>query len=250
LFGQLEEGRWVCKPAFSRFATQTKLGLNAEEAEEQIKTPGWIAQQQIVGREFCTWAFFVNGKEVCSTAYQPIYRAGKGSGIGLRAIEEERSAAFARSLASRLQFTGQLAFDWIENDAGSYVLECNPRSTSGIHFLDGYSKEVGRAISNALEDRPYRAVVGVREDIAVKWAMLMYGAFRMLRPWEGATERLFFKEARDVERDLEDLLPSSGRVMLEALCEIMVRTIRMRSGLLAASTFDIEWNGNRFWEDT
>jgi hypothetical protein len=249
-FGQLGEGRWVCKPAFSRFAVLTRLGLSAREAEEQIKQPAWIAQQQVEGREFCTWAFFVKGQEVCSAAYQPLYRAGKGSGIGLRAVEAGRSAAFARALAARLHYTGQLAFDWIENDAGSHLLECNPRSTSGLHFLDRYAGEAGQAISHALEGRPFRAVSGAREDLAVKWAMLMFGALRMLRPWAGASERAFFMEARDVERDPEDPLPSSGRAMLEAFSEIMTRAIKMRSGLQAASTADIEWNGNRFWEDS
>lgn len=249
-FGKMGEGRWVCKPAFSRFAVLTRLGLSAKEAEEQIKQPGWIAQQQVEGREFCTWAFFVKGQEVCSAAYQPIYRAGKGSGIGLRAVEEARSAAFARALASRLHYTGQLAFDWIENDLGSHVLECNPRSTSGIHFLDSHSEAVGRAISDALEGRPFQVVVGAREDVAVKWAMLMFGALRMMGPSTGAAERAFFKGARNVESALEDPLPSSGRAMLRAFREIMTRCIKMRRGLLTASTADIEWNGNRFWENS
>jgi hypothetical protein len=248
-FGNPGAGRWVCKPAFSRFAVLTRLGLSAEEAGEQIKQPGWIAQQQVAGREFCTWAFFVNGKEVCAAAYQPVYRAGKGSGIGLRAVEEGRSAAFARNLASRLNYTGQLAFDWIENDSGCHVLECNPRSTSGIHFLDCHSGEAGRAISHALDGAPFQAVSGAQEDLAVKWAMLMFGALRMLRPRAGASERVFFMKARDVERDAADPLPSSGRTLLGAFCEITMRAIKLRSGLLTASTADIEWNGNRFWEN-
>jgi hypothetical protein len=56
-------------------------------------------------------------------------------------------------------------------------------------------------------------------------------------------------KARDVERDAADPLPSSGRTLLGAFCEITMRAIKLRSGLLTASTADIEWNGNRFWEN-
>lgn len=247
-FGRPGEGRWVCKPAFSRFATKTRLGLTGEEAGDQIRQPGWIAQRQITGREYCTWAFFVEGREVCSTAYEPVYRAGRGSGIGLRAVNEGRSAAFARNLASRLNYTGQLAFDWIENDDGCHVLECNPRSTSGIHFLDRHSEKAGPAVTRALEGAPFQPVCGAQEDVAVKWAMLLFGGIQMLRPWAGAGRRAFFRKARDAEHDPEDPLPSSGRAMLEAFGEILWRALKERSGLLIASTADIEWNGNRFWE--
>jgi hypothetical protein len=247
-FGAPGKGLWVCKPAFSRFAVMTKLGRSAEEAREQIKQPGWIAQEQLVGREFCTWAFFIQGKELCSAAYQPIYRAGRGSGIGLKAVEAGRAAIFARVLATRLRYTGQLAFDWMENDAGCHVLECNPRSTSGIHFLDRQSEALGLALTDALQGLPFQPLSAAPEDLAVKWAMLMFGAVRMLRPRAGAAERAFFRNARDVERDPADPGPARTGTILRALTEIVLRAIKARSNLISASTADIEWNGQRFWE--
>ena len=247
-FGDLGDGPWVCKPAYSRFAVMTRLGLTPAEATEQLKQPGWIAQRQIAGREFCTWAFFVTGREVCSSAYQPIYRAGRGSGIGLRAVEPGRAADFARVLGARLRYTGQLAFDWMENDSGCHVLECNPRSTSGIHFLDPHSKELGRALCDALQGLPFPSFRGAMQDMAVKWAMLLFGSLRMLRPRAGAAERAFFRNARDVERDPDDPKPSQVGSILQAFTEIVGRAVKTRSNLLKASTADIEWNGNRFWE--
>lgn len=246
-FGAVADGVWVCKPAYSRFAVMTRLGLSSAEATVQLATPGWIAQRQIVGREFCTWAMFVSGTEVCSAAYQPLYRAGRGSGIGLRAVEGGRAADFARILAGRLRYTGQLAFDWIENEAGCHVLECNPRATSGIHFLDPHSAPLGRAFADALEGRPFSSLRGARQDMAVKWAMLLFGS-RMLRPRAGAAERAFFRAAKDVERDADDPAPSRIGTMLGAFAEIVTRAVANRSNLLVASTADIEWNGNAFWE--
>lgn len=247
-FGELDDATWVCKPAYSRFAVMTRLGLSAVEAQVQLQQPGWLAQRQIAGREFCTWALFVQGREVCSAAYQPIYRAGMGSGIGLRTVEAGRAIDFARVLAARLRYTGQLAFDWMENDAGCHVLECNPRSTSGIHFLDSHSKELGRAIGDALHGRRSPSFPGAEEDLAVKWAMLLFGSLRMVRPRTGAAERAFFRHARDVERDPDDPNPARLVTLLRAFAEIVGRAMKLRSNLLRASTADIEWNGNRFWE--
>lgn len=243
-----ETERWVGKPAYSRFAVMTKLGLMPAQAQELLRQRKWIVQKQILGREICTWAFFVNGVEVCSTAYEPIYRAGRGSGIGLRGVEPGPAAQFARILAARLQYTGQLAFDWIQNEAGCHLLECNPRSTSGLHFLDGKSGETGAAIANAIRGLPYQTVLGEREDVAIKWAMLMFGALRMLRPRTGAEHRAFFRNARDADFCLDDPEPTSAVAIAAALSEIFGRAIRARSGLIRASTSDIEWNGDRFWK--
>jgi hypothetical protein len=166
----------------------------------------------------------------------------------LQSIEAGRAAAFARNLAEKLRYTGQLAFDWIESKAGCHVLECNPRLTSGIHFFDQNSEATAAAISCALEKLPFQAVSGVREEVAIKWAMLMFGGLRMLRPRAGAAERRFFAQARDVERDPADPAPSRGGTLLRAFGEIVGRAVKARSGLLSASTSDIEWNGNHFWK--
>ncbi len=246
--GALQGDGWVCKPSFSRFAVHTRLGLTAREAEAQIRHPGWIAQRQVMGREFCTWACFVAGREVASAAYQPLYRAGKGSGIGLRAVDAGNAALFARTLASCLNFTGQLAFDWIVNNDGCHVLECNPRSTSGIHFLDSKSQAFGDALSNALCGNPFTPVLGAQEDLALKWAMLLFGIPEMVRPQKGLEQRNFFRNARDIDSDPSDPGPTQVATMLTAFLEIVGLAIRRRSGLLSASTADIEWNGDLFWE--
>lgn len=241
------DGPWVCKPAYSRFAVMTRLGLSSSEAQAQLAQPGWVAQEQISGDEFCTWGFYVAGAEVCFTAYRPLYRAGRGSGIGLRGIEAPRAREFARHLAARLGYTGQLAFDWIAANGEDYLLECNPRSTSGVHFLDGQTAATAEAITNAIAGQPFTPVVGALEEVAVKWAMLLFGAGRMLLPHGGKEEREFFNRARDTDSDSEDRAPTELPAILTAFTEIAGRAIRNRCGLLSASTQDIEWNGDRFW---
>ncbi|MBL9129841.1 MAG: hypothetical protein JNG86_01485 [Verrucomicrobiaceae bacterium] len=248
-FGRLGEGRWVCKPAFSRWAAKTKLDLSAREAGHWMSKPGWLAQRQVTGREFCTWAFFVNGAEVCSAAYEPAFRMGIGSGIGLAGIPPpERAAEFARKLATRLRYSGQLAFDWIENESGCHLLECNPRSTSGTLFFDDQSLKTGQAVSNAIEGLPFQKVSGKIEAVAFKGAMLLNNMLSMLRPVAGAACRSFLRRAREAVHTEDDLGPVSPWVLLLSGIEVLALSLKHRCSPVRASTIDAEWNGSRFWE--
>jgi hypothetical protein len=43
---------------------------------------------------------------------------------------------WVQSFVSRTQFSGQIAFDFIESAEGQvWAIECNPRTTSGIHLF-------------------------------------------------------------------------------------------------------------------
>jgi hypothetical protein len=70
----------------------------------------------------------------------------------------------------------------------------------------------------------------------------------MLRIRKGAAQRTFFREARDIDADRNDPGPTRPGAMLASLGEILLRAVVRRSSLQAASTADIEWNGNRFWD--
>lgn len=236
--------RWVVKPAFSRFAVRTRLRLSPDEAAAQLSAGGWVAQPMLEGRESCSWGYYAKGREVLYAAYEPIWRAGRGSGIGLRAVPGERQRAFGMAFASRLGITGQLAFDWITPDSGvPHVIECNPRATSGVHFLDSVSVMAGHALLGALHGQNVRPVVGVQEDIVLPWAMWMFHGLRLLRPAAGRSARTFLRHARDAEAARDDPAPQTVRVRARALSEIALISIRTRCSLIEASTQDIEWNG-------
>jgi hypothetical protein len=70
----------------------------------------------------------------------------------------------------------------------------------------------------------------------------------MARPVAGRPLRKFFAESRDAEAALDDPGPGHPGAMAMAFAEIALRAVRSRSGLLAASTSDIEWNGQTFWD--
>ena len=51
-------------------------------------------------------------------------------------MEHAAARAWVETFVAREGYTGQIAFDFIETEAGvMYALECNPRATSGVHLL-------------------------------------------------------------------------------------------------------------------
>jgi hypothetical protein len=102
-------------------------------------------------------------------------------------------------------YTGQVGFDFIEDTAGKFhVLECNPRATSGVHFFEGQAE----ALIASLGSESAEPVLTPAKDVILRGG---------------------------------DHGPLTAQVL--SLTEIGVRAISRRCGLLAASTADIEWDG-------
>lgn len=227
---------WVFKPAYSRFARQTLL----QPAQHQLRTISptaqqpWVAQRFVAGQEHCSFSLLVNGKLTAHAVYKPRYRVGRGSGIWFEPVDAHPIKAFVEHLGANTGYTGQIAFDYIQDCDGTFhVLECNPRATSGVHLFD----DQGTALVNALLGANTLLTPSTRPR-QVALAMLLFAAPR------NALRRQFwrdFREARDVTTRPEDIGPLMAQI--PALAEIIWRALRGRYGLLAAATADIEWDG-------
>jgi hypothetical protein len=208
--------RLVWKPCFSRFASRTRFD------SPPVDCAGWMAQQFIAGSEFCSWACCQDGVVRVMSMYENQARAGRGAGCSFSPYWSEEAAAFAVKLAERTAFTGVLAFDFIRTvDGQVFVLECNPRMTSGIHVL--------------AEDLDWVSLLA--QGSAERPAM---------QPAQLALPVLFSKpsllgRAPDVIWRSGDPAP----FWTQFLCagEFVLRALRSRISLLAATTEDIEYNG-------
>lgn len=132
----------VLKPVYSRFAARTVIRpRDLRDAEEVHPTPAepWIAQEFVAGREICTYSVAHGGILTAHVAY-PLDLAldGQGPTVAYEPMVHGPVLAAARRLAGVLGFTGQFGLDFIEApDCRLVVLECNPRTTGGVHCFDG-----------------------------------------------------------------------------------------------------------------
>ncbi|MFM9330584.1 ATP-grasp domain-containing protein [Paenibacillus mesotrionivorans] len=255
----LAEEQWleeslVLKPAYSRFASKV-LFLDKSASTEQRRRvlaqtlpplspeAPWVAQRRIEGRHLATYSIAYNGHLLLHGAYPCRYRLGQGASVYFAPVRHERSKEWVRQLVQATGFTGQIAFDFIEEDNGGvYALECNPRATSGIHLFNGNAGLVEAFLQpEALYDAGLVVEPTDSSGTMLTFPMLAAGlsgirSLPQLRDWLRAvhTGRDAVFHRRDMGPGLEQL-----RVVADAW-----RTARSRGiSLTEATTIDLEWNG-------
>ncbi|MEB0079634.1 ATP-grasp domain-containing protein [Pseudomonas sp. CCI3.2] len=230
---------WVFKPAYSRFASQTLIrpsALQLDKIHPNNEAP-WVAQRFVAGREHCSFSLLVGGQLRAHSCYRPRYRVGRGSGIYFETCFPASIREFVEHFGRETSYTGQVGFDFIEDEYGQFhVLECNPRATSGIHLFDNQRQQLIAALS----EQPVLSVPlePSAEPRMIALAMLLFAApQRVLSApfWRD------YAAARDVIVQQNDYGPLAAQFL--SLGEIIFRAVNRRCGLLAASTADIEWNG-------
>ena len=228
----------VFKPIFSRFASNTLIRpqrVDLQKLSINLDTP-WIAQEYISGDEYCTYSIAVNGKLQVHICYRPTYRAGLGSGIHFTPALNEKIRAFVSNFVVKHNYNGQIAFDFMQaKDRNVYVLECNPRSTSGIHCLPTHLEW-----ANILRGDIPRTITTNQVHKMISLAMLTFG-LKYLFSRNGLTFLASFMKARDCVWRKCDMSPSFFQLV--SLGEIVFKSIRHRSPLKTVATADIEWNG-------
>lgn len=220
----------VFKPVWSRFATDV---LIRPKRVKIIPTPmrPWVAQEFIQGDEICVYALANQGRVMAQAAYHPAYRAGPGAGIGFAPVTDAGIDDFVARFAEGTGWTGQLSFDLIRRANGTVLpLECNPRATSGIHFLrnsDGFAD----ALNGDVQVQP-----DVTTPQAVRLALLLYGPLQHpLRLW------------RDLWR-MGDVMawpgdPAPIWQQIPSTLELAAIALRHRISLTRAATHDISFDG-------
>ncbi|KUM04699.1 hypothetical protein KIF53_19520 [Chromobacterium subtsugae] len=230
---------WVFKPAYSRFASRALLRPSPAQlarARPSASRP-WVAQRYMPGREHCSYSVLAAGRVTAHACYHPRYRAGKAAGVWFEPTDPAPIRAFIERFGAETGYSGQVGFDFIETaDGACHVLECNPRATSGVHL---FSDQPQQLVAALLDDIPPGEVLRpAASPKMVAAAMLLFAARRHGWRREFWTD---FGRADDVlaRRDEPWLLPAQCLGLLE----VAGRGLLRGRGLLAASTADIEWNG-------
>jgi hypothetical protein len=208
-----------------------------------------VAQRFVSGREMCSYAIARDGKLTAHALYEPSWRAGKSSSYYFSAVNRPAIEAFTSNFVASMGYTGQIAFDFIEAvDGRIYVLECNPRATSGVHLFvpqDGLAAAFDpidpNLRFNGQSNAPTVVHPSSKEPRMLASIMAVLGPIQALRGAQFGRLISDFSRARDAVWNAKDPFPSFySFVGIGAfLC------IALREGInpLAASTHDIEWDG-------
>lgn len=247
LVGSIDEARaWaagrplVLKPEFSRFGVHVRLypdGMPA--AAPALPALGrWVAQAYCAGVELCSYSVADRGRLVAHALYRPQYRLRRSSSYYFAPHDNPQVAHFVADLVRRLDFTGQISFDWIDGGDGTLrVLECNPRATSGLHLF-GLGDALPAALAGAASGCVTPSAPSPRMLGAVMHSagLLQAAGSGALRQWRADAAR-----ATDVLAAPGDRLPLAGALV--DLAWFARTALRRRCTLREAATRDIEWDG-------
>ncbi len=202
----------------------------------------WVAQQLLVGKKYCTYSVCQQGRVHAHVTY-PVKIAIDGSScILFEAIHHAAITQWIDNFVSKENYTGQIAFDFIETAEGLYAIECNPRSTSGVHLFP-HTTKLAQAFLNEDNER-LNPPLGVRRQIIA--GMLMYGWRTSSSPNFSYFVKHFFSSS-DVVFDHRDLFPFIMQPKM--IMRILSEARRLKLSLPALFNHDLEWN-NEIKNDT
>jgi hypothetical protein len=234
---------FVFKPDYSRFGTQTLIGPPPDVLAwiEPTSTAPWTVQQLIRGTEVSFYAAAVNSQLAVFSAYRSTWRLGGGAAYAFQPLDADISArlrAIAETLATQRVHSGQFACDAIVDASGQpWLIECNPRATSGTHLF-ARCPEFALALIGRAPPCDARTALHGHIGPALWW----YGmpdaiAHNRLSEW---------RAQRSLGHDVTGA-PGDRAPVLGAMADTLVfglRALAHGRSLSEEMTADIEWNGD------
>ena len=234
--------RFFARAAFSRggvgLLTNTGPLAGKVEMSDCHPTPDqpWLVQPFVDGPMICTYSTIVDGRVTSHCTYRAPEQWAHSTGITFLAIDSTRTLDYTQRIVDALDpgFTGQLSFDFVDNDGKLYAIECNPRPTNGIILLG--AEEYSRALLGEADEV---VVVEPGVEREVKLAVLADAFVEPLKHLPTSLHDLI--DVRDVGSQWHD---SIAMMWSPAT---LIHGAKLSHGdrkeLLAALGDDIVWNG-------
>ena len=232
---------YVFKPVYSRFATQVLI--RPSEGSTSLPWPQphrpWVAQWFVEGAEYCSYSVAYRGQVTAHVTYEHPYNLGRGSGIYFHQTRQPLIEQFVREFCQQHHYHGQIGFDFKrdQRDGKLYVIECNPRTVSGLHLFSSgdplLEAMLGRASTVCVPRRPLPRVNLL--------TFLTYNGAQALRQRQLSRWYRDLRRAQDVIFRWDDPWPMLTQNL--TLLEFCWFSIKYQVPLFEAVSHDIAWNG-------
>jgi len=199
------------------------------------RDPSDIVQTFIAGQTVSVFAVARDGNMLAAVAYRATLLDGSVAIAFERSLEDATSIEWSRSFVEKTGHTGFIAFDFIVDAEGAaHAVECNPRATSGIHFLSGDA--IVAAITGAmLPSEPFRPETRLCE----RWSCLTRWFGDLTKPAKRHAVASVLSTHSDVSFTPADpwpcvLMPINSR-------RVLWRAAVSGQRFASAAVADIEW---------
>jgi hypothetical protein len=233
---------FVIKKEFCRFGTDVKVAPSRSYVEKLNDEKHYLLQERVSttnSTELCSYGIACDGKLLAHAIYEPTYRVKQSSGIYFKNVVSEQIFAFISQFVAKYQYTGQIGFDFIVNGDEIYVLECNPRATSGLHLLS--NQDIFQNLLDSMSGDIQDCITPNRNAAMIGAAMLLIDFPQAL--FKGGINQWFadYKKAEDII-----VVPNDNSFWLyqfKSIGELVTKAVQQKISVRAASTMDIEWDG-------
>lgn len=235
-----EAKEWVFKPRFSRFGESALIGPSRDALAALPVTPGqdWLAQRRIRGTEASFYAVAHQGILTAFSAYRSDWRMRGGASYAFEPLASslaDELYELAVTLARKVGHSGQLACDvMIDETTKPWLIECNPRATSGVHLLAGDGR-LARAMIGTVAPAVKQQPAHLAPAMWLFGLPIAVGGRRIRNWWKALTN------GHDVLARPGDRLPLIG-ALIDSL-GFSLSGKKLGITMAAATTHDIEWNG-------
>lgn len=227
---------FVVKPIFScsgRAVSLHPTGTSLIGIAAKLTEPA-VVQVQVKGKQYSTFAIAHDGKLLINVTYQGAVMTGSVA-VAFERVEIAAIQSWVETFVAREGHSGFISFDFFVDDkCRAWAIECNPRVTSGVHFIE--TEDLALAILNP-----------GTHPIRFKETKLMQQFYPTLTEVQAAMfkgphfwDRLkVLRTAADVTWDDRDPMPFI--TMPITAFSIIAMSIRQQQTFGQVSTQDISW---------
>ncbi len=141
----------IIKPIFSCSGRGVVFCKRGEPLPAEDKNSPAILQRWVHGNVLSTFSIAHEGRVQTTVIYRGVLMSGTVAVAFARVTEQDPQhkavLAWAEKFIHATAFSGFISFDLVVDSAGkAYGIECNPRATSGLHFID--TRDLANAVVN------------------------------------------------------------------------------------------------------
>ena len=242
-----EYDEYFARAVFSRGGVEllTNTGplagaVNIEECRPTAENP-FLVQEFNHGLDMCSFSVAQHGRLALHCTYVHPKTIEHAGGIQFISVDEPETVSIVRSFVEATGYHGQISFDYMKDEKGLCMVECNPRPTDGCTLFPADVLVESILNENPGEPRVLEAGHEIQIDVAIIRDMV--------------------KDWRQIPSDIHDLLRVSDLYfqkhdIMPALYQFLsyshVRAYRKflhtgehkRTDIMAAQIFDISWDGD------
>jgi hypothetical protein len=223
---------FVSKPRFSSSGRNVRLHRAGESV---IGDQNLLLQEHLDGPQVSTFSIVNDGEVFATTMYRGTVTDGSVAVCFEEVTDQPAIVDWIDKFASATRHTGFLSFDFILTDENMpLAIECNPRVTSGIHFLS--PRQIAPAILGTRHaDAGHSPGCLLTETYSCFTVVLK----KLLSARGGGGDFRYMRMARDVTWSRDD--PWPFLLMMVNTSPILARSIRHRQSFAVSAVSDIEW---------